>query len=77
MCGSILTSLHTSMVCTEITLILRYHTDENIKCKRIRNIFFTDAGIQNLLPDLEEKKTILASQKKKQNNDTKCTGIKV
>jgi hypothetical protein len=65
------------MVCTEITLILRYHTDENIKCKRIRNIFFTDAGIQNLLPDLEEKKTILAGQKKKQNNDTKCTGIKV
>jgi len=50
---------HTPPSCAQRQLYFNpYHTVENIKSKRIRNIFFTDAGIQNLLPDLEEKKTI-------------------
>jgi hypothetical protein len=56
---------HTTPPCAQRQLYFYpYHTAEKIKCKRIINIFFTAAGIQNLLPDLEKKKTISASQKR-------------
>jgi len=40
-----------------------YYTVEKIKRKRIRNILFTDAGIQNLLPDLKEKRQFQQAKK--------------
>jgi hypothetical protein len=53
-----------------------YHTVEKRKCKRNRNIFFTDAGIQNLLPDLEKKKTISKGQKRNSSMILSVLGLK-
>jgi hypothetical protein len=55
---------HTTSSCAQRLLYFYpYHTVEKRKCKRIRNIFFTDAGIQNLLPDLEKKRKFQQAKK--------------
>jgi hypothetical protein len=54
---------HTTPTCAQRQLY-PYQTVEKIKCKRFQNTFFTDARIQNLLPDLEKKKRVSAGTKK-------------